>query len=74
MPSQGREGVCASAGGNRAEGVCIVGGGCIPASLLFPHGQFQAKGPEGGCSVHVLVLGVFIFFGFSLRGLGSEGC
>lgn len=74
VPSQGREGVCPSAGGNRAESVCIVGGGCIPASLLFPHGQFQAKGPEGGCSVHVLVLGVCIFFGFSLRGLGSEGC
>ena len=36
VPSQGRENVCASAGDNRAEGVCTVGGSCIPASLPVP--------------------------------------
>ena len=72
MPSQGHENVCASAGGNRAEGVCIVGGSCIPVSLPFPHGQFQGKGPEGGCSGYVLVLGVFFLVSVYER-LGFPG-
>lgn len=60
--------VCVRVGGDRGKGVRVLGG-CRPGSLLLLHGQFQARGPDDGCLVCVLVLGIWFFFvfGFSTR-------
>lgn len=66
--------VCVRVGGDRGKGVRVLGG-CRPGSLLFLHGQVQAGGPDDGCFVCVLVLGIwFFFFWFQYTGgLGSQG-
>lgn len=70
VPSQGREGVCASAGGNRAEGVCIVGGGLHPSVSPVSSRPVPGKRARGRLLCACFGFGGFHFFWFQSERLG----
>lgn len=66
VPSKGRENLCASAGATEPRACASLrGGGAASQHLSHFFMASSRQGPEGGCSVCVLVWGwgaVFIFF------------